>query len=153
MTKLFDIDFETKVCDAIVEDGSVDGTTMVSSYYYPDDPPYARCSLPIKPSGNIYFELHPVNTLDQNISEFDRSPVNLAMDGTTYYLAGFFRMERIGGNAIWAGTGRFDKLFGMRGDNFRWIIGVGWPTCSTYDANKFNLDCGYGRNSGIPDGT
>lgn len=60
--------------------------------------------------------------------------------GTTYYIAGKFRFDRINGQSIWQDTsaeladaaGSFDKLFEFQGNNFRWGISSGWDDANTY---------------------
>ena len=81
------------------------------------------------------------------------NPITL-VSGTTYYLGGFFRFERVGGNDIWTdiiggGDNRywdFDKLIELRGPGnlgtgFRWLVDSG-GVYMNYVAHKFSFNLG-----------
>ena len=75
----------------------------------------------------------------------EANPITL-VPGTTYYLGGFFRFERISGNDIWTdlvdgNVYDFDKLLEMVGSGFRWIIASG-GIYSTLPLHKFTFDIG-----------
>jgi len=91
-----------------------------NAHPYPGGGNYVELTMfsgPYRPQGAYIIELKPGN------------PVALSQ-GTTYYIAGMFRFERMHGKDIWrddgVDKGSFDKLFEMQGQNFRWGIASGW---------------------------
>lgn len=61
--------------------------------------------------------------------------------GTTYYLGVFVRFQRVGGVSKWRSYYDYDKMIGMNGNGFRWLIEAGWPGLDeiTYSAGKFTF--------------
>jgi len=88
------------------------------------------------------------------------------IQGTTYYIAGRFRFDRINGSNIWQDStaemadqqASFDKLFEFQGSNFRWGIDSGYSDVACWYCrqpgdrclNKFTFTAWVGKNSGVP---
>jgi len=141
-------DFESSTCNTSIIDTNVDNVfwdtapgspiTNVKCYIAAKDgTKYAEWQLPASTS-YIGSELYGRNNVDLNI------PISF---GTTYYLAGFFRFQRVNNADIWDDTGpayQFDKLLEFRGNGFRWGIGAGWngwyPNATDH---KFTFDAWY----------
>ena len=68
----------------------------------------------------------------------EATPITLVA-GRTYYLAGFFKFEKINNNDIWQNYNDFDKLIEMRGNGFRWLIDSGFPDVTSYAAGKLTF--------------
>lgn len=115
--------------------------------------------------GEAYLVAHMNDSGDFGTSPFGWDhPLALAA-GTTYYLAGRFRFERVGGENIWQDTAAefadeessSDKLLEFAGDHTRWIISAGW--LDTYSLHcrsladpcrdTFTFQMGMGKNSGL----
>lgn len=138
-------DFETQSCGGIVADKTVEGP------FFDTDPSSAvatvRCTL-AAPRGSNYLEWNvPANANWIGVSMGLSNSVSLSF-GTTYYLAGFFRFQRINSADIWHDVGpevySFDKLLEFRGNGFRWGIGAGWNGWySTGVDHKFTFDAWY----------
>ncbi len=92
------------------------------------------------------------------------SPLTL-IAGTTYYIAGKFKFDRISGQNIWQDTtaeladasGSFDKLIEFQGSSFRWAILAGWSDVAhdkcrlsgNQCVGKFTFTTWTGKNSGM----
>lgn len=137
--------FEAESCGATIADRTVDGT------FWDTDPASApsvvKCNVP-SPSGTKYVEWS-VPAAAGWVGASPELPSALALvPGTTYYLAGFFRFQRVGGTDIWHDSGStpysFDKLIEFRGSGFRWGIGAGWNGWYTTGVDhRFVFDAWY----------
>lgn len=159
-TKIMNISGESVSCNTAVGDGTptYDGYCFDWLSGETTDTPYWRCSLDA-PLGSNYLENIPSDRLIDALVQLYRTncsgvAYSLSNSGYTYYLAGFFRFERIGGNDIWEDSGyadSFDKLHEMRGNNYRWGIDAGWRQ-GMYNAtdHKFTFSIWWGHNTGMP---
>lgn len=144
MTIHFLVDFENETVGNEV-DSSVDGYSV-----YPETDhahPYVRSTI-ATPSGTKYAEWTTSTGDDEAGWRADFSPAITVSLGTAYYLAGWFRFERISGNDIWHDTGSspysFDKLYEFTGSGWRWGIGSGWNGWFTTGTDhKFTFDAWY----------
>jgi hypothetical protein len=141
-TIYYQTSFENETCNTNI----TDAVTAVDGRYwdiYDPPAPAVRCTL-TPPAGSKYVEWNDSANLNNNQS--DVFNINhTVVPGSTYYLAGYFRFERIASNDIWQDVpgepriitcGRasptdpadsFDKLLEMNGPGFRWGISSGWP--------------------------
>jgi hypothetical protein len=126
-------DFEAKTCDTQIADAEIVDGKMWDTYSgtYPVFPPQpiVRCAAGT-PSGVNSVEWVTFDSqIDASVG-IDFVPQVVVSMGTTYYLAGFFRFDRIGGRDIWHDSGvqpySFDKLLEFGSIGTRWGIGAGW---------------------------
>jgi hypothetical protein len=149
-TTFYSTSLESKACNSTIRNEVIDGQ-MWDSYY--DDSSIVRCSPLTPPSGARYLEWPNAASAGPGVTPVINlaSPVTI-VSGTTYYLAGVWRFERISGLPIWHNTWDFDKLqeMGSSGTGFRWIIESGYPASTeTYDANTYTFAT-YGSDAIFP---
>ena len=126
-------DFEAKACDSNIADAEIVDGKLWDTYSgtYPELPPQpiVRCAAGTPSGGNSVEWVTFDTQIDASVG-IDFVPQVVVSTGTTYYLAGFFRFDRIAGRDIWHDTGAypysFDKLFELGSIGTRWGIGVGW---------------------------
>lgn len=155
-TKFIDVSAESVACGTTYTAGTrtIDGTSMASS-----SPPDVlantdvKCSPLTAPNGTHYFEWD-VPTVVQAVDPHGigpdwtpaAAPITL-VNGVTYYLAAYWRFERISGLALWDDFSfDFDKLIEMDGTNFRWIILAGWNGDMAGSTNRFTFSL-YGSDA------
>ncbi len=133
------------------------GSSMPNSYsgpyWFEYNPPGVFANTTPRNGGGSYAQLTTANNQNAYLVEItnprgawgtafsEASPI-LLTQGTTYYLAGFFRFDRIAGNNIWTDGNPvydFDKLIEMQGSGFRWGVGVG-GVYSYNQTGKFTFD-------------
>lgn len=147
-------DFETIPCNTALNDRTVEGVFWDT--YFGTDPniPEAiiRCSI-TSPRPRNYVEFQVTRTITTNGigPEIAVAPAINVVAGKAYYLAAFFRFQRVNGLSIWHDTGAdpysFDKLLEFRGSGFRWGIGAGWNgNYSRGTAGKFVFDAWYAES-------
>lgn len=158
-TKYIDVSAESVSCGTTYTAGTrtIDGTSMSSS-----SPPDVlantdiKCSPLTAPGGTHYIEWDVPTVItgsDPHGIGPDWTPAAAPISlvpGTTYYLASYWRFERIAGQALWDDFNfDFDKLIEMDGTNFRWIILAGWNGDMTGAANRFTFSL-YGSDAVNP---
>lgn len=155
-TKYVDISLESKACGTGITSGTVDGVNLdVSTYPNVLASPTVQCSPLTAPNGTHYLEWN-VPQVQQASDPHGigpdivlPSPVTL-VSGTTYYLASFWRFERINGRDLWTDWGfDFDKLIEMNGTGFRWIVLNGWNGDTAGAAHRFAFTL-YGSDAVLP---
>ena len=143
-------DLESVDCDHPILDEVVDGVLWDT---YQDAPyhvgAFVRCS-PATPDGTKHVEWQPPSAANNEEVDLILDPVTPVVTGTTYYLGGFFRFDRVGGEDIWRDQSagdppyQFDKLAEVAGAGFRWGIGSGWNGWYTAGADhRFTFDAWY----------
>jgi hypothetical protein len=143
-TTYVNVNFDSSSCNTRVYSGTLDGahfdvsTSTIDALAFP----YIRCSLSA-PSGNNYVQwdvpqVNPAADPHGTGPDITFSTPITVVSGKTYYLAAYWRFERINGNAIWHSTWDFDKLIEMTGTGFRWIIESGYvEEANPYSPNNF----------------
>lgn len=138
--------FESSACGATIADQNADAVFWDTN----EVPTSVGCAV-ATPNGSKYVQWQYPGGNHSGPELYARGNTNFNValrEGTTYYMAGFFRFQRIGGSDIWADTGttpyQFDKLTEFRGNGFRWGIGSGWNGWyNTGTDHKFTFDAWY----------
>jgi hypothetical protein len=163
-TKYIDVSAESVACGttyATQGNRTIDGTSVGTGTAGVDTLAALQvlCSPLTAPHGSKYFE-HDVPTSINGTTPGGIGPDFYPaggdvpiVEGTTYYLAAYYRFERIGGLDIWTDWAfDFDKLIEMTGTGWRWIILDGWNGDTQGAAHKFVFTV-YDSLNYIPDGS
>lgn len=145
MTVYANISGESHTISNVIDGETIDGCMF--DMYYSDGPVTYVTNVIATPAGTKYFEIETGETTSWHATcqRYLPSPITLS-NGTTYYLGAFFRFQKIGGSDIWHNENDFDKLCGLTGGGFRWIINSGYTASYTegvpFVSNKFAFTCG-----------
>lgn len=158
------LDLESSTVNQAIANSSTHDGSSIELYSgdaaYPT--PYTRNAIST-PSGSRYHEVlticggysggrcTPANDPSVTTNQAGFVAHHTAIDwstksGTTMYLGGFFRFDRVGGRNVWASTDSFDKLWEFGGNGAghatRWGIGAGrHGNFTSFDsANTFTFD-------------
>lgn len=146
-TTFYSTSLENQACDS--RSSPVDGKTW--NYEY-DTQGHVRCAPLDAPDGSKYYAGENVTSSVGAAISIPLTPTSI-VSGTTYYLAGVWRFDRIASQPIWHNLWDFDKLHEMNyssATGFRWIIESGYPDSSTvYHANQFTF-AAYGSDAIFP---
>ena len=141
------------------EEGTV-GTVVPLSLFHQDDPPQppyggARATYQSSggtPQGSKYYQWQTVDNQLDHYTEILLNNGNTLTNiiGNTYYLAYYFRFDKINGLDIWheilSGQSA-DKVTDIMGSGVRWIFGAGqWPCVPQNQDHHFTVWLGFVGN-------